>query len=69
VGVVGVLRQRPRQNGKGGIIEARELWGLFIGGEKLILHSAHEFKTAKEAMRRIEELLVSSAVALTCTNA
>ncbi|MFF1843059.1 LAGLIDADG family homing endonuclease [Streptomyces sp. NPDC058217] len=34
----------PRQNGKGGIIEARELWGLFIGGERLILHSAHEFK-------------------------
>jgi hypothetical protein len=34
----------PRQNGKGGIIEARELWGLFVGGEQLILHSAHEFK-------------------------
>lgn len=34
----------PRQNGKGGIIEARELAGLFLLGEKLILHSAHEFK-------------------------
>ncbi|WP_206326328.1 MULTISPECIES: LAGLIDADG family homing endonuclease [unclassified Streptomyces] len=34
----------PRQNGKGALIEARELWGLFIGGEDLILHSAHEFK-------------------------
>jgi hypothetical protein len=50
----------PRQNGKGGIIEARQLAGLFLLGEKLILHSAHEFKTAMEAMRRIEELLVSS---------
>lgn len=47
----------PRQNGKGGIIEARELWGLFIGGEELILHSAHEFKTAKNAFRRIERLI------------
>ncbi len=50
----------PRQNGKGGIIEARELAGLFLLGEKLILHSAHEFKTAMEGMRRIEELLMSS---------
>lgn len=47
----------PRQNGKGGVIEARELWGLFIGGEDLILHSAHEFKTAKAAFRRIERLI------------
>lgn len=47
----------PRQNGKGGIIEARELWGLFIGGEQLILHSAHEFKTAKQAFKRIERLI------------
>ncbi|MET9506913.1 terminase [Streptomyces flavidovirens] len=47
----------PRQNGKGGIIEAREMWGLFIGGEQVILHSAHEFKTAKNAFRRIERLI------------
>lgn len=47
----------PRQNGKGGAIEARELWGLFIGGEELILHSAHEFKTAKNAFKRIERLI------------
>ncbi|MCG0061729.1 terminase [Streptomyces tricolor] len=47
----------PRQNGKGGVIEARELWGLFIGGERLILHSAHEFKTAKNAFKRIERLI------------
>ncbi|MDV5147188.1 terminase [Streptomyces sp. SBC-4] len=47
----------PRQNGKGGAIEARELWGLFIGGEELILHSAHEFKTAKNAFKRIARLI------------
>ncbi|MBA2951596.1 terminase [Streptomyces himalayensis] len=48
----------PRQNGKGGIIEARELAGLFLLGEKLILHSAHEFKTSIVAFRRIEQLVM-----------
>ena len=43
----------PRQNGKGSVLEARELAGLFLFGEQLILHSAHEFKTAQEAFRRI----------------
>jgi len=47
----------PRQNGKGGVIEARVLWGLFIGGEQLILLSAHEFKTAKNTFKRIERLI------------
>lgn len=50
----------PRQNGKGGIIEARELAGLFVFGERLILHSAHEFATATEARLRMEELLEGS---------
>ena len=43
----------PRQNGKGAVLEARELAGLFLFGEQLILHSAHEFKTAAEAFRRV----------------
>lgn len=43
----------PRQNGKGAVLEARELAGLFLFGEKLILHSAHEFKTSKEAFIRV----------------
>lgn len=46
-----------RQNGKGAILEARELWGLFLGGEKHLLHSAHEFKTAKEHYRRMRGLI------------
>lgn len=49
-----------RQNGKGGIIEARELAGLFLLGERLILHSAHEFKTAKEAFLRIVSLITNT---------
>lgn len=47
----------PRQNGKGAILEARELAGLFLFGEQLILHSAHEFKTAAEAFRRVLALI------------
>lgn len=49
----------PRQNGKGGIIEALELAGLFVFGERLIIYSAHLFDTAKESMRRLLELIES----------
>lgn len=47
----------PRQNGKGSILEARELFGLFLAGEELIIHSAHEFKTAKEAFYRMRRII------------
>lgn len=47
----------PRQCGKGAILMARELAGLFLLGEELILHSAHEFKTAQEAFARIVALI------------
>lgn len=46
-----------RQNGKGSIIEARELAGLFLFGERLILHTAHQFKTAHEGFLRIKALI------------
>jgi hypothetical protein len=49
-----------RQNGKGALLEARTLAGLFLFGEELILHSAHEFKTAKEAFRRLQFLINGS---------
>jgi hypothetical protein len=42
-----------RQNGKGSLLEARELAGLFLFGERLIIHSAHQFDTSKEAFSRI----------------
>ncbi|MGW8703266.1 terminase [Streptomyces eurythermus] len=47
----------PRQNGKGGIIEARELAGLFLLREYLIIHSAHEFKTSRVAFQRVLSLI------------
>jgi hypothetical protein len=49
-----------RQQGKGAIIETVELAGLFLFGEQLILHSAHEYKTAQEAFLRIKALVDGS---------
>lgn len=46
-----------RQNGKGGIFEARCLAGLFLFDERLILYSAHEFKTAQEMFLRMQALV------------
>ncbi|WP_425832583.1 terminase [Streptomyces fractus] len=50
----------PRQNGKGGVIEARELAGLFLLGERVIIHSAHEFKTARVGFERIRSLILGT---------
>jgi hypothetical protein len=49
-----------RQNGKGAILEARELAGLFLFGEKTITHSAHEFKTSLDHQGRLETLIAGS---------
>ena len=50
----------PRQNGKGSILEARELAGLFlIDEERLIIHSAHEQATSTEHFRRLLGLIES----------
>ncbi len=47
-----------RQNGKGSILEARELHALFMEPQtRLILHSSHEFKTAAEGFLRIKALI------------
>jgi hypothetical protein len=42
-----------RQNGKCAILVARELAGLFLFGEELQIHSAHQFDTSLEAFRRL----------------
>lgn len=47
----------PRQNGKGGILEARELAGLFLFGEPLIVHTAHRYDTSQEHFRRLLPLV------------
>jgi len=50
----------PRQCGKGAVLEAIELAGLFLFGERLILHSSHEFKTTSEAALRVLALIDGS---------
>lgn len=57
----GVVNE-PRQNGKGGIIEARELFGLFVLGESLILHTAHEAATSRNAFFRLLKLVEDSSL-------
>lgn len=46
-----------RQNGKGSCLEALALNWLFLEETELILWSAHEFKTANEAFRRMRTLI------------
>ncbi len=50
----------PRQNGKGSILEALSLAWLFLTDVPLVLHSAHEFKTAREAFRRLQSLIMGA---------
>jgi hypothetical protein len=47
----------PRQNGKGSVLEARELAGLFLLNEQLMIHSAHEQATSSEHFRRLLNLI------------
>src|SRR5690606_36675703 len=47
----------PRQNGKNVIIEARELAGLLILEDRVIIHSAHQFKTARKSFRDMERMI------------
>lgn len=50
----------PRQNGKGSVLEARELAGLALFGEKTLIHTAHEFKAAREHYIRMKALIKNS---------
>lgn len=47
----------PRQNGKGEVLVARELAGIYLFGEKLIFHSAHFMDTAIDAQKRLWEII------------
>lgn len=44
----------PRQNGKTGVSDPRETWGLVRRGE-WILHTAQEYQTAKKAFDRLRQ--------------
>jgi hypothetical protein len=50
----------PRQNGKNGVLEMRELFGMVGRGEK-ILHTAHQVKTAQKHFRRLKHFFGKKA--------
>jgi hypothetical protein len=52
----------PRQNGKGEEIEGRECLGLFYLDERKLIHSAHEFATASEALDRMDDRIGQNPV-------
>jgi hypothetical protein len=49
-----------RQNGKGWVTEAQELFGAYMLREKKIVHSAHLFDTSQEAFNRTVEIIENS---------
>lgn len=54
---------QPRQNGKGGVIEARELAGIvLVPSDRFLIHSAHEYPTAQEAFLRMQILLETGGI-------
>lgn len=48
-----------RQNGKNQCLEVRELGGLFLFGERTIIHTAHEFKASVEHFRRVRDTITN----------
>jgi hypothetical protein len=46
-----------RQNGKGVITEAQELFGAYMLREQAIVHSAHLFDTSQKAFNRVVEII------------
>lgn len=48
------LLEVPRQDGKTGVADPRETWGLVKRGE-WILHTAHEYQTARKAFDRLRK--------------
>jgi hypothetical protein len=48
----------PRQNGKGGILEGRQLAGLYlVKTDQLQTHTAHRFDTCLDHFRRVRSLI------------
>lgn len=50
----------PRQNGKGEVLMWRELFGIYELKERLIIHTAHEFKTSEKHFERLESVIRNS---------
>jgi len=52
----------PRQNGKSYLVAMRALAGALIYGEKLIIYSAHEYRTAQETWRLVRDICDSDVM-------
>lgn len=50
----------PRQNGKNAILEARELAGVLLFGEKLVMHTAHQHRTSINALKSLKDRIMGS---------
>jgi hypothetical protein len=48
-----------RQNGKGTVLEVRELAGVFLLGEELIIHTSHQLKTSLNHLQRLTDTIKS----------
>lgn len=46
-----------RQNGKSLLLAAREIVGLFMFGEELIVHTAHQWKTAHKSFLLVQKII------------
>ena len=53
----------PRQNGKSYLTVVRGLAGALIYGERLVIYSAHEYRTAQETWRLMRDLCETDAIA------
>ena len=47
----------PRQNGKGEVLVCIELAFIYLFDARLVIHTAHEFKTSQEAFLRIKAII------------
>lgn len=52
-----VIIEVPRQNGKGAILEAIELYWLIVAGVPIVIHTAHEADTAAGHQERLDTLI------------
>ena len=50
----------PRQNLKTGVLKQMTIGWLFVTDERLVVWSAHEFRTSQEAFRDMEQLIMGS---------
>lgn len=53
-----------RQNGKGEVLVAIELAFIYLFDAKLVIHTAHEFKTSQEAFLRIKTIIETTPALL-----